>query len=224
LFGVPIVSESSLFLTCLGVAILVVVGMRGLRHSRFGRVLRALSTNERAAAGFGVDIGRAKLGAFAVSGFVAGIAGCLLVLVNQQYIEAPFAETASLAVFTATAVGGLGSVVGAVIGAAMVEGSAVFLPPSWQLFPSAIGILVVLIAFPDGLSGLVFAGRDKFLVAMGRRHGLHVDDDLSFGAEGPAGVERRDRSGTAGAGVGRGGVPGRGERPRGEMNESGPDL
>jgi branched-chain amino acid transport system permease protein len=212
LFGVPIVSESSLFLTCLGVAILVVVGMRGLRHSRFGRVLRALSTNERAAAGFGVDIGRAKLGAFAVSGFVAGIAGCLLVLVNQQYIEAPFAETASLAVFTATAVGGLGSVVGAVIGAALVEGSAVFLPPSWQLFPSAIGILVVLIAFPDGLSGLVFAGRDKFLVAMGRRHGLSVGDDLSFGAEGPAGVERRDRPGVAGAGVPPGGVPGRGDK------------
>ena len=192
LFGMPIVSENSVFATCLGVAILVVVAMHGLRYSRFGRVLRAISTNERAAAGFGVDVGRAKLGAFAVSGFIAGLAGCLLVVVNQQYIESPFTVTASLAVFTATAVGGLGSVVGAVVGAAVIEGSVVFLPPSWQLFPAAIGILVVLIAFPEGLAGLVFIARDKFLVAMGRRHGLDVDDDLSITGSGtsirPAGI------------------------------------
>ena len=69
---------------------------------------------------------------------------------NQQYVETSFAVTASLAVFTATAVGGLGSAVGAVAGAALVEGSAVFLPPSWQLFPSAFGVLLVLLAFPGG--------------------------------------------------------------------------
>jgi branched-chain amino acid transport system permease protein len=155
---------------CLGVGIVVVLGMRGLRHSRFGRVLRALSTNEKAVAGYGVEAKRAKLTAFAVSGFIAGLAGCLLVVVNQQYVESPFTATQSLAVFTATAVGGLGSVVGAVVGAALVEGSAVFLPPSWQLFPSAFGVVIVLLAFPGGLASLVFSGRDKLLAVVGRRH------------------------------------------------------
>ena len=111
-------------------------------------------------AGYGVDVNRAKLSAFAVSGFIAGLGGCLLVVINQQYLESPFTATASLAVFTATAVGGLGSVVGAVAGAALVEGSAVFLPPSWQLFPSAFGVLLVLLAFPGGLSSLLFGARD----------------------------------------------------------------
>ena len=75
-------------------------------------------------------------------------------VINQQYVESPFTETVSLAVFTATAVGGLGSVVGAVVGAALVEGSAVFLPPSWQLFPAAFGVVLVLLAFPGGVSSL----------------------------------------------------------------------
>ncbi|HEY7949065.1 MAG TPA: ABC transporter permease [Acidimicrobiales bacterium] len=172
IFGVAIVSETGVFVTCLGVCGLVVVAMGGLRHSRFGRVLRALSTNERAAASYGVGVDRAKLTAFGVSGFIAGVAGCLLVVVNQQYVESPFTETISLAVFTATAVGGLGSVVGAVLGAALVEGSAVFLPPSWQLFPSAFGVVLVLLAFPGGLASLLYQGRDRILAAAARRHGI----------------------------------------------------
>jgi branched-chain amino acid transport system permease protein len=146
-----------------------------MRDSRFGRVLRALSTNERAVAGFGVDVNRAKLSAFAVSGFIAGLAGCLMTVVNQQYVESPFTVTTSLAVFTATAVGGLGSVVGAIAGAALVEGSTVFLPPSWQLFPAAFGILVVLLLFPGGIASLLYQARDHFLTVVTRRHGVDFE-------------------------------------------------
>jgi branched-chain amino acid transport system permease protein len=182
IFGVPITTQPAVYATCLGVVIVAVLSMHGLRRSRFGRVLRALSTNERAVSGYGVDVRRAKLSAFAVSGCIAGVAGGLLVLINQQYVESPFTATASLAVFTATAVGGLGSVVGAVSGAAVVEGSAVFLPPSWQLFPSAFGVLLVLRAFPGGIASLVFRARDGLVEAVARRHGL---------ATGPSGRQRR---------------------------------
>jgi len=185
IFGVAIVSESAVFATCLCVCGLVIVAMHGLRHSRFGRVLRALSTNERAVASYGVGVDRAKLTAFCVSGFIAGVAGCLLVVVNQQYVESPFTATASLAVFTATAVGGLGSVMGAVVGAALVEGSAVFLPPSWQLFPSAIGVVLVLLAFPGGLASLLVQGRDRILAVLARRQGI-VYDPGGLGALGVA--------------------------------------
>jgi branched-chain amino acid transport system permease protein len=178
LFGVALTSETDVFAVVLGVGVLLVVAMAGLRHSRFGRVLRALSTNGRAAAGFGVDVNRAKLSAFAVSGFIAGVGGCLLVAVNQQYVESPFAVTASLAVFTATAVGGLGSVVGAIVGAALVEGSVIFLPPSWQLFPSAFGVLIVLLLFPGGIAGLLYQGRDRLLDAAARRHGIELPDRM----------------------------------------------
>ncbi len=170
-----------MFATCLGVAVLVVVAMSGLRHSRFGRVLRALSTNERAVAGFGADVDRAKLSAFGVSGFIAGLAGCLLVVVNQQYVESSFTVTTSLAVFTATAVGGLGSVVGAVAGGGPVRGEQVFLPPSWQLFPAAFGILLVLMLFPGGIAGLLFAGRDQLLPGRPAARRRRPSTDLTTG-------------------------------------------
>lgn len=172
LFGVTLGSESAVFEVCGVIGILVVAGLHGLRRSQAGRVLRALPDNERAAAGFGVREARAKLGAFWISGFIAGVAGCLLVVVTQQYNENSFQVTTSMAVFTATAVGGLGSPLGAVLGAALVEGSTVFLPPSFQLFPSALGVVLVLLAFPAGVSILWFSGRDRLLERLAVRHAV----------------------------------------------------
>jgi branched-chain amino acid transport system permease protein len=174
LFGVPITTEPSVFELCVGVGACVLAGLHGLRHSRTGRVLLALQSNQRAASSYGVGVVRARLGGFAISGFIAGIAGCLLLVVDRQYSEAPFTVPVSLAVFTATAVGGLSSALGAVAGAALVEGSAVFLPPSWQLFPSAAGVLIVLLAFPSGIAGLLCAARDRMLV---RRIGRAAEPD-----------------------------------------------
>jgi branched-chain amino acid transport system permease protein len=170
LFGFAITSQTATFELCLAVLVLVLIAMHGLRHSRIGRVLRSLPSNERAASGYGVRVVRAKLTAFALSGFIAGLAGCLFVVVNQSYQQTSFLVPASLIVFTSTAVGGLGSALGAVLGAAIVEGSTVYLPPSWQLFPSALGVLIVLIAFPRGLAGLVYDLRDRAVTALARQH------------------------------------------------------
>ena len=169
LFGLSLTSQSSVFELCLGVLVLVLVALYGLRHSRTGRVLRALPANQRAAAGYGVRVVWAKLTAFALSGFIAGLAGCLFLVVNQQYQETAFLVPVSLLVFTSTAVGGLGSALGAILGAALVEGSTIYLPPSWQLFPSALGVLIVLILFPSGLAGLCYDLRDWAVEALVRR-------------------------------------------------------
>ncbi len=174
LFGVSITSQASVFLLCLGLLVLVLFAVQGLRHSRVGRVLRALPANQRAASGYGVRVVWAKLTAFAVSGFIAGLAGCLFLVINQQYAPTSFLASASLVVFTSTAVGGLASSLGAVLGAAIVEGSAVYLPPSWQLFPSALGVLLVLILFPRGLAGLCYDLRDWAVKALTRRHGART--------------------------------------------------
>jgi branched-chain amino acid transport system permease protein len=170
LFGVSITSESSTFELCLGVLVLVLIAMQGLRHSRVGRVLRALPANQRAASAYGVRVVWAKLTAFALSGFIAGLAGCLFLVINQSYADTTFLASASLVVFTSTAVGGLTSSLGAVLGAAIVEGSAVYLPPSWQLFPAALGVILVLILFPRGLAGLYYDLRDWAATALVRRH------------------------------------------------------
>lgn len=171
-------SEASVLECSLVVTVLALAAVAGLRHSRTGRVLRAIRTNEAAAAAYGIGVLRAKLTAFAVSGVIAGAGGCLALLVNGQYLESPFIINVSLAVFVATAVGGIGSATGAVIGAALLEGSLIFLPPSWQLFPTAFGVLIVLLMFPEGLTGPLCALRDSVLASI-YRGGDSTDSDKS---------------------------------------------
>ena len=152
----------------------LLVAVLGIRHSRTGRVLVALRENERGAAAFGVSVVRAKLTAFALAGFIAAVAGVLLVAQNGRFTLGLFPEQDNLIVFTAAVVGGLGSVVGAVIGALFLKGGDWFLQDAWRLFASSIGVLIVLLLLPGGLGGAVFRARDLWLRWVARRRGIVV--------------------------------------------------
>jgi branched-chain amino acid transport system permease protein len=165
-------SQAAMYEVCLGVLVLTLLALRGLRAGRAGRVTRAVRMNDRAARAYGISAVRTKLSAFAVSGFLAGVAGCLLVVVQQSYAETSYAPTESLNVFTAAAVGGLGSAAGGVIGALYLQGGRWFLPANWQLLPSAIGVLVVLMLLPGGVVELLVRGRDALARLLVARRGL----------------------------------------------------
>ncbi|MDQ6697171.1 MAG: hypothetical protein M3Z46_06905, partial [Actinomycetota bacterium] len=102
------------------------------------------------------------------------VAGCLLVHINQAFTEGPFTPTQSIGVFTAAVVGGLGSLPGAVIGALYLNGGTWFLSDKWQLLPSAVGVLFVLMLLPGGLGNLLYRGRDAALRRLARRRGIVV--------------------------------------------------
>lgn len=171
---IELTSEGAMYTVCVIVALLGLVAAHGIRNSHTGRVLRAVRGNEAAAQAYGVRLLRAKLTAFAVSGFLAGVAGCLLTMISQQYTEGPFTATESIGVFTAAVVGGVGSLTGAVIGAVFAKGGTWFLPASWQLLPSALGVLGVLLVLPGGLSELVFRLRDASGARIAERRGIEV--------------------------------------------------
>ena len=137
-------------------------------------MLIAVRDNERGAAAYAIPVLRAKLTGFALSGFLAAVAGCLLVHVNQAYTEGPFVAAESLGVFTAAVVGGLGSAAGAVLGALYLNGGIWFLPEHWRLLPSAVGVLAVLLVLPGGLGSLLYRGRDALLRRIARRRGIVV--------------------------------------------------
>lgn len=166
--------EGAMYTVCVIVALLGLVAAHGLRNSHTGRVLRAVRGNEAAAQAYGVRLLWAKLTAFAVSGFLAGLAGCLLTMISQQYTEGPFTATESIGVFTAAVVGGVGSLTGAVIGAIFAKGGTWFLPANWQLLPSAIGVLGVLLALPGGLADIVFRLRDAGGAWLAERRGIEI--------------------------------------------------
>ena len=180
LFGsIDISSERAYFylcLVCFGVAALAVLG---IRRSRTGRVLLALRENERGVQAYGVNVTRAKLGAFALSGFLAAFAGCLFVHQQQSFVEAPYATSESFAVFTSTVVGGLGGLSGGPIGALYFRGGTWFLQFPWSLLPSAIGVLLVLMVLRGGIGGLIFRLRDGWLRSVARRNAIIVPSLLA---------------------------------------------
>jgi branched-chain amino acid transport system permease protein len=186
-------SPTAFYYLALGTFALVVAGVLGIRNSRTGRVLLALRENERAAAAFGISVVRAKLTAFALSGFLASVAGALLVTQNGRFTLGLFPEEDNLVVFTAAVVGGIGSVTGAAIGALFLKGGEWFLSDVWQLFASSVGVLIVLLVLPGGLGGWLFRARDLWLRWVARRQDIVVPSLLAdVGRLGEAQATTRD--------------------------------
>lgn len=169
---ISVASPTALYYLCLAGFAFAVFIVTGVRRSRTGRVLIAVRDNERGAQAYGVNVTRAKLTAFAVSGFVAALAGGLLVHHQQVFSTGLVAPEQNLLVFTAAVVGGLGSLVGAVLGAVFLQGGGWFLPNEFQVLATGVGVLIVLLVLPAGLGGVLYRVRDLWLRSVARRNGI----------------------------------------------------
>lgn len=113
------------WIACAG-ALVVLFVLYNLTHSGVGRSLRAVRDDEIAAALCGLRIGRLQTLAFVISGGCAGLGGALLALVLQLAQPDAFPLQLSLTLLTGVVLGGLGSLVGAIWGAAVLV-----LLPGW---------------------------------------------------------------------------------------------
>jgi branched-chain amino acid transport system permease protein len=150
-----------------------------LGRSDAGRAMMAVRDQDLAAAVLGVDPARAKIGAFFVSSFLAGVAGGMFAL-QQQYltVSPPFDLSLSIEYVAMIVLGGVGTTFGAVAGALawvglspLLEDLGGALPlidglPSHQrstvLF--AVGVIVLLIVEPLGLFGIWLRIKRTFLL------------------------------------------------------------
>jgi branched-chain amino acid transport system permease protein len=171
LFGRISVDDSGrYYFYSLAVLAIVAVVLRRLRASAIGRAIIAVRDNEPAAAAFAIGTVRVKLTAFTISGAVAGIGGALFVHLNQSFDLASYDAGESLDVFVASVVGGLGSLIGAVLGALFLWGVRWFVPANeWRFLASASGVLLVLLLLPGGLVGLLARLRDQLVATLGER-------------------------------------------------------
>jgi branched-chain amino acid transport system permease protein len=115
---------------------------------------------------------RAKLTAFALSGFIAAMAGGVFVIHQASFRPDSYGANESITVFVATVIGGLGTMTGALIGAAYQRGAQWLLPGQWQIFATSAGVLLVLMIIPDGLAGIVYRVRDRWLRWLAARRGI----------------------------------------------------
>jgi branched-chain amino acid transport system permease protein len=113
------------WIACAG-ALVVMFLMRNLVRSEFGRSFRAVRDDEIAASLCGLHVGRVQTLAFVLSAACAGLAGGLLTVVLQLASPGAFQLGLSLSLLTAIVLGGLGSLVGAAWGAALLV-----LLPTW---------------------------------------------------------------------------------------------
>ncbi|MFI0965014.1 branched-chain amino acid ABC transporter permease [Streptomyces sp. NPDC021080] len=94
---------------------------RGVLRGRPGRAMNAIRDHRVAAGVLGVPVARYRAGVFVLSSMYAGLAGVLLALVFQRTVPDYFGITLSLDYLAMIVIGGLGSVAGAVAGAAFVS-------------------------------------------------------------------------------------------------------
>jgi branched-chain amino acid transport system permease protein len=179
LLGIELASETAMFYATLAVLALALVMVVGLRRSRTGRVLIAIRENEKAARAYGVNSTRTSLAAFALSGFLAAVAGALYVHQQTGLSAEPYLPQRSLELFTMVVIGGLGSLPGALLGATYVNGVDFFLPIEWQFLATGVGLLLVLLVFPSGFGGVLADLRDGALRKIAARRGLVVPSLLA---------------------------------------------
>lgn len=171
LFGrISVDTPTRFYVYVLVVLAFVMAGVRGVRRSRTGRAILALRDNERAAQSYSLSATRLKLTAFTMSGAIAGVAGGLFVHLNHSFDLRSYGVGKSLDVFTASVVGGLGSMFGAVLGAVYLRGTEWFVTAEeWRFLSSAAGVLIVLLVVPGGLGALVIKVRDQLASLIARR-------------------------------------------------------
>ncbi len=104
--------------------ILGFVLLANLSRGRVGRRWRAVRDDEVAAELAGINLGRARISAFMVSAAAAGAAGALMAFAVRLAAPSGFTLTLSLTLLAAVVLGGLGSLTGALLGAALLT----FLP------------------------------------------------------------------------------------------------
>jgi branched-chain amino acid transport system permease protein len=173
-FGHRLVTPQQLYFFLLFFAVLAIVATLNLMRSRIGRAFIAIRDQDIAAEIIGINIFRYKLYAFAISSFYAGVTGVLYTYYLGIANYEQFGIDVSINYLAMIIIGGLGSVQGAVFGAAFItllpEGTRLFLTDFGgavfsqdtirQLVPNLtlilFGALIIffLIVEPEGLNRL----------------------------------------------------------------------
>lgn len=178
ILGVTVDSDAKFYFVCLAFLLLVLFMARSLRQLRSGRILIGVRDNGRVMQAFGVSLASTRLAAFAISGFIAGLAGALLAYQNVVFSPGAFAPEQSIRLFLMAVIGGVGSLLGALLGAVFLIGLPLL--PGLRdielidLLTSGLGVLFVLLFLPGGLAEGAYRIRDAFLRKVAARHNLVV--------------------------------------------------
>ena len=162
------------------VALVTLILLANLQHSRIGRNWRAVRDDDVAAALDGINVAAARIRAFVVSATSAGLAGALLAIITGLVAPGAFTITLSIALLTAAVIGGLGSLAGALWGSLVIvlvptyvtdvatsHGLSSSVGSNIPVAAYGVVLILVMLVFPQGIQGglqrlfSLFSGPDQ---------------------------------------------------------------
>jgi branched-chain amino acid transport system permease protein len=160
LLGVRVSDTGAYTLLMVLVSVLVGWAILAVRRGRIGRVLIAMRDSQAACGTLGLDLRWFRVGLFAASAGVAGLAGALFAGLRGTIGAQDFQFFQSLLLLLAAVVWGVTSVSGAWLGGLFL----MYLPVAQSDHPSVAGLLFVVLGFgavalgrdPNGLANRIF--------------------------------------------------------------------
>ncbi len=149
------ISPALFWIMVLGIGIMSTLQLF-LKHTRTGIAMQAAAQDPVAAQLMGANLTRITAYTFAIAGMMAGAAGVMLGSMFFAFFEMGFVT--GLKGFVAATLGGLGSIVGAMLGGilfGLIETfSAVFLSSAYKDAIGMVLLIAILLVLPNGLVGL----------------------------------------------------------------------
>jgi branched-chain amino acid transport system permease protein len=152
-FGLSLSKNLTYYYFVLVVAVVMALLLWRLLSSPWGKAFTALRDNPIRAESLGVDIQKYTLLSFAIGAVYAGVAGALFAPLVEYIEPAPFGVGASIMMYLMVVVGGAGTFLGPMVGAAV----GVVLPEwlrfaqGWYLFVFGTAVMLMMLFLPGGL-------------------------------------------------------------------------
>lgn len=140
--------------------VLAYLALRWIVNSQFGHALIGIRENETRLRAVGYNTARFKLMAFVIAGLFAGIAGALYAGFNRFVSTGELYWTASGQVLIMVIIGGAGTLIGPVLGAALILVLQNIVSSSTDRWPTIMGLIFIFFVFAAryGVMGIVRRG------------------------------------------------------------------
>jgi branched-chain amino acid transport system permease protein len=159
LFDLNMADDTTFYYLTVAIAVIYFIGFARLVRSPFGLVLGGIRQNERRMAAIGVSTYQYKLTAFVIAGMGAGLAGALMANYSKFVSPDMLHWTKSGDLMIMIIIGGTGTLLGPVLGAAVLIGLETFLTSWTEHWKFILGpILIVIVLFSTGGLTSLFSG------------------------------------------------------------------
>ncbi len=158
LFGLlSLRSDFTLYFVVLAITLGGLLLIYRIIHSPFGQVLKAIRENEPRAISLGYRTNRYKLAVFVLSATLAGLAGGTKAIVFQLASLTDVHWSMSGEVVLMTLIGGMGTVFGPIVGAAVIVTMQNYLATfgAWVTIIQGVIFVIVVLLFREGIVGVI---------------------------------------------------------------------